>query len=1586
MELPRPSRYEILRPIGRGGMGQVFLARDRYLGKQVALKRLLGLACEGTELELFKREFSSLYGVEHPGIARAHDFGFLDGHPYFTCDYIEGDSLAAAGLPRDAGECLELLRRLVETVAFLHRSGILHLDIKPSNVILASGSPSPAPVLVDFGLVRRGASLPAGGVLRGSRPFMAPEYFKSGDLGAWTDVYALAASFCRLLGSSPSDGGSGGAAIERGGALGPLVLRRRGLPDGLEALLLKCLASDPALRFRSAVELAEALRSFREAAVSNAAPAPAIETIGRERELAEIDRFLDGIGLGASAAPGARRVLVFTGEAGSGQSHLFRELKVRAQLRGRQVYLETGYAGAVAPPGALLRCLGEHIGGAGRRRWLEFLQRLSAPRRAAPGAALDGERRIRRARELASAASYVRELVLIAVDGVQHFDEVSIELLIELVRLLDEGAPAPRPPLALALGYREEGPMAACLKDLSSLLVGTGRALVLTLQGLSVEASAELFRRLEAPLDGSGRIARGGASGLEIFQQSGGRPGRIVSLAPAAAATPAADLGRGRAALGQRRPRPEAEARPVLLALRILERPAPAEELARLLGLGREQVRRCLDRLSARGLAFEAAGGGRQAGWLCSPAAEALSDAGGAEIQRLHRRIGESLARAAAGDSDPRLAEALRHFQAAGSTRRFLQHAWSLAAYQRRSFQNRQALHTYRAIDRALPAAWRRQRVEAALAITDLHAVTGDLDGGIHFLRRFLFELRSRAARGDGPRLRRRVLLGLATLYSRRGDFRRADALFRAGLAAAAGELSWEDRLRFLNEHAALKTFLGDYDAALELCRVGLELAEKESSAAVRELALNLLATRANVALRRFDFARAGDDFEAALDVAETLGSPDHQAVILNNLGTVYAQSDRFSEAIRVFRDAEATCRQLDEGPSLAGIYANLGILYAKIGDGAGCERAFREIENLEAAAIGKREAFFVAHARGLAALYRGRYCDAVQAFDKAMALGQALGDRHVVDFERLYRCEALLFAGGGDAAGELERLARDGSSTLRRMARARLAWHAAWRGDAAAVAGHLGDGDAAAREEGAAFIAAWDRLYAGWARAWVGECAAAGEDLDAAESYFARHGLRAALALARAVRAEAHMIAGDEARALEFLLQRQPAASGHALEELLAVLLEARLRAAHAVGDAERIDDLLAQAGVLLLGNPMPEFQARWRALRERNGSELPGRRVDPAGHVGAECRGSYLESPHRKAWERLPAARAPSGGRRGIGEEAGTAPLPAPPVAVGGRALAARSKGMRALIAALDRLRGSDLPVLISGETGSGKELVARIIHDESRRAGKVFQVIDAAAIPAPLMAVELFGAVAGAYTDQDRGREGILSAADGGSVFLDEIAATSLEFQGLFLRLLESRAVRPVGAESQKPIDVRFIVSTARNLEEEVAAGRFRADLYHRIHVVAVRVPPLRERVEDLPELVEQLLPGAGVELDDDAFRLLRACPWPGNVRELRNLLQRLRLEHPIRIPPGAVERALGEPLTSTLFPKQVLAGAELPDLHRRLDRDYLIYHLRRLGGDPAALCRFLGVSRRQLYNRCERLGVSLREERRRLAKGR
>ena len=298
--------------------------------------------------------------------------------------------------------------------------------------------------------------------------------------------------------------------------------------------------------------------------------------------------------------------------------------------------------------------------------------------------------------------------------------------------------------------------------------------------------------------------------------------------------------------------------------------------------------------------------------------------------------------------------------------------------------------------------------------------------------------------------------------------------------------------------------------------------------------------------------------------------------------------------------------------------------------------------------------------------------------------------------------------------------------------------------------------------------------------------------------------------------------------------------------------------------------------------------------------------------------------------------------------------------------------SAAIRALRRDLARIAQSAAStVLLLGESGTGKELIARAIHDASERAAGRFVVVNCSAVPATLLEEEFFGHEPGAFTDARSAKRGLLEVADGGTLFLDEVGELEPVLQAKFLRFLEERTYRRLGGTDDLPVDVRFLAATNVDLDEHVRRGRFRRDLYYRLQVVTLRVPPLRERMEDVPLLARHFLEHyaarfhkAFAGFSGQALARLAAHPWPGNVRELRNAIERVVL---------LSDGPLVDDESLLLTPPSQTARSEPPPLPEddldleRLELRALVRALERTGGNLSQASRLLGVSRDTVRHR-------------------
>jgi two-component system, NtrC family, nitrogen regulation response regulator NtrX len=318
-----------------------------------------------------------------------------------------------------------------------------------------------------------------------------------------------------------------------------------------------------------------------------------------------------------------------------------------------------------------------------------------------------------------------------------------------------------------------------------------------------------------------------------------------------------------------------------------------------------------------------------------------------------------------------------------------------------------------------------------------------------------------------------------------------------------------------------------------------------------------------------------------------------------------------------------------------------------------------------------------------------------------------------------------------------------------------------------------------------------------------------------------------------------------------------------------------------------------------------------------------------------------------------------------------------------LGKHELVGRSSPMTKLLAQVDRVAASETRVCILGETGTGKELVARAIHEKSARRENAFVTLNCAAVPAELIESELFGHEKGAFTGAAAKHLGKFEQADGGTLFLDEIGDMPVAMQAKLLRVLEEGEVERVGGDKPIRVNVRVVVATHRNLEELVKQNTFRRDLFHRIYVFPLALPPLRERLEDFPALVEHFARQVAAQnawkekvFANDAIDELRRYSWPGNLRELRNVVERLVLlagEDPV----AAADVRLVLPASHGKSPSADSGPATgtLAERTEQFEREVLLAEIHRQNFHMTNVARAMGLERSHLYKKCQQLGIDL-----------
>lgn len=304
-------------------------------------------------------------------------------------------------------------------------------------------------------------------------------------------------------------------------------------------------------------------------------------------------------------------------------------------------------------------------------------------------------------------------------------------------------------------------------------------------------------------------------------------------------------------------------------------------------------------------------------------------------------------------------------------------------------------------------------------------------------------------------------------------------------------------------------------------------------------------------------------------------------------------------------------------------------------------------------------------------------------------------------------------------------------------------------------------------------------------------------------------------------------------------------------------------------------------------------------------------------------------------------------------------------------------RSRVMAELNAQVQQIAMARSPVLITGETGTGKELIARALHFSGPRKAKPYLAVNCSAISGNLLESELFGHARGAFTGADRAHDGLFLSADGGTLFLDEIGELPREFQPKLLRVLQEGEVRRVGENQSRPIDVRVVAATAKSLKDEVAQGTFRDDLYYRLAVVELHLPPLRDRIDDIPLLAEYFIERIArrerriaPNMPPEVISKLQGYPWPGNVRELENFIEKTMIFQ--RGPTLEIDNLAGESLRRTSRSDQEFS---LKESVQRLEHEYILKALKATEGNRTQAAQLLEISLRSLHYKLKELDIDM-----------
>jgi transcriptional regulator with GAF, ATPase, and Fis domain len=1484
-----PPRYEPQRRLGAGGGGEVWGVRDRVSDRVLALKVLSRSAGEA-EIDALVQEAVALSGLEGLGVPRVVAFGALrDGRRYMVRELVEGRSLDDVLHDDDAGPWVAPLASACDQLTVVHRSGLLHGDVKPANIIVGADGRG---TLVDLGLA---APWHEGGTAaRGLTPkYAAPELFAGEPLTVRAEVYALGATLSEAL-------------ARRGDELGDDVRL------ALARVAARATEVAAASRWPSVDELASALRrgaglEAPEGGASNGEPPwPVLGLEATSHALLERVKALP---------PGG--ALALRGQRGSGRTTLARRLAWTLGVSGRAVAL-------IDEPASLELELAQQPAGEGLTVIVDDGDGLGSEARAAVERVVDaGARLVWVGEDLAAvgatgeafavpplderaAAELVQRSVPSLPDALRAYLVARVGgrpgTLRAAVRLLAGRVVVSREDVDAALGTTSRPSMVPASAGRADTLESVERALEM---GRFDEASRALDDLGAPRTDGEGvRVAIGRA---RIALGRGDTAHAVTELARVEAL---ALEGPSRRAWQAVRTRAHLRAGEYAEAARLAQAVVDSDATDAL----------AADALSARGVALAFTGEDTLARAVLEQAVNVARASGEPRVEAValgsaaiaHQRAGRTGDARTAYEASLAAAERARDAATVASTR------LNLAGLAQGEGDLAQALvHLEAAVDMGRRAGSGAAVTQALLNLANLDLYLGRwarARGSIDQLAGRRDEL-SPAARAQ--------LLGLEAEHAARtGDFARGAQLYEETAKA------WEAQGR---THDAAESRLEGLLARAREPRADAAAMRQQLDAVTRGMGASGLGEHGALAeLARGAVAHvAGDEdaarkaLDAAIDLAQKAGRREWAWQALDARARLAAAQGSVATARR---DTESALAMLEE-------------------TAAKLPRDLREVFWDDP----RRRALRQAHTSTVIA----------PSVVPTMT-GPATSSRRVGAMGG----STSLFTGPRLAEDRLERILEitrelatehDVPRLLQRVTDHAVALLGAERGFVVLM------GEAGELEAQAARVrSGQDEPHARFSRSVADRVVETGEPVV---TISARDDER----LAEAVSVHQLMIQS---------IACVPIRGAPPLGRTIGVLyVETRLRPG--VRFEQELPTLAAFAdqAAIAIENArlLAENRERADALARAN-VELAGARDELARLLGK--RTEQLAEARRD----LKQVRAELRSHFGYAGLVGT------------------SGAMRRVYALIERIKDTDIPVLVTGESGTGKEMVARAVHNAGPRAKKPFLGVNCGAIPANLLESELFGSMRGAFTGADRDRRGLFQEADGGTLLLDEIGEMPQKMQSGLLRVLQEKTVRPVGGTNEDPVDVRVIAATNRDLAQMVAEGTFREDLFYRLHVVEMHVPPLRERVDDIPPLIDHFLSIFAARyrrdrktMSRDALRKLCAYPWPGNVRQLEHVLlsawlmsdkadipaEDVELPAPLHLTPHIAGRSTppSESRTRTvLSPGQPAAAhATSQSEFKAAERERILSALTACNWNRLAAAKMIGVPRRTFYRRLKEFGI-------------
>ena len=1610
------GRYEILAAIGSGGLGTVYRARDVDDDATVALKML---NITGDEAQRrFLREFNILSRIRHPRIVRSHKWGLHEGKPYFSMDYIQGRPLS--DMISSAEDCETLrtswfnpfLLQIAEGLSYIHNHGLVHRDLKPSNIMISRDGDEPHVVILDLGLARfqdsRVLRLTQPGSATGTAEYMSPEQIRGRAVDQRSDMYSLGVILYEILTGRPPFTGENAPSV--------MFQHLRDLPNpprayvseissGIQVVVMKLLEKEPIDRYDSVRTLLQDMPDGDDGSLDwetgpGLAATPSTpffnpRFVGREREMKVLREVL------AQSGDGMGRMVLVSGQAGIGKSQVLEEFQADARVHGMRILAGRCHESGGRAYGPFLYALQElakkprieetDVGKAVKRVLEELERPVSAMQKDTfPAMEILSEFLVQLSRG---------KPTLVCIEDLQWADDLSLRFLHFMKRNPD--------PTSLVFGLtcrnEDEDPLPARLEAFTRGTDAPG-VVHLQLERLSFEETTDMA----ASLVGEQAVPEDVAQ--RIYEQTGGNPLFVVELVRSSidgGAIRQDSSGRWTWTNSPEWPMPSGVVHAIEFRLRrlrsaqrqVLEyasvfRSAFSFEMISQVWRGDDlELLEALEGLVRLGLlsALEDSEGRYRFthGLLQRAVYDGISEK---KRSLLHLEAGKALEPRFETDRVEVLDDLAYHFSNSDDIEKMTRYLTASGRWSLRMQDFSRALQQFEAVLEKEPfSSHARSGVSegSVLHLDFLCAYAEALCGCDRF-----DEARSGLEKGmqwvsdETPAQRAYLQRILGICLSNSGDNQSAETVLLEALEHYRNLGDDEMELIVLGLLPNIYLELNRREEAVQFCQSAADKCRELKGGVNEARALIFIAFSEEI---MHQTERAKSVLESSLNLLDQEQDHFYRYTSLYLLGRIDIRLGNFDRAERIFQELFDYWSRIGTKTSGGVARLYLGSIALERGDAKGADAHARAAERLLSDGGSHREIYRACTLLAESLAEAGNADEALKWISKARAGSET--DENIR--AAVLNAQAKVLAAEGrdvDVESLFEKVSRfqDGQNSLE-LVRLHLfaGTYYSDRRSFPEARMYLENARAAADSIGLKYLS---------------EKASRLLELIPEEATRASLVIPRSLALSERQLTTLCDVSGDLTSELDLnvlldrILDRLTEASG--AERALIALKEktvsdVQVARALNVDDAATIE--ISQTIIkrtIARNEPILSLDAKFDERFERRDSianfGIRSVLCIPLRHAESDVIGA-LYMDHRA--------------QGGVFDESDMAFLSAfgnlvSIAVVNARKysqimeralflekqiedryqlgdLVGRSQQIRDVFNLIEQAAESEVPVLIQGETGTGKELAARAVHSRGKRRDQSFLTANCAALTRELLHSELFGHKKGAFTGAVSDRRGLFESADGGTVLLDEIGDASHQFQSSVLRVLQEGEFQRVGETLARRADVRVIASTNRDLESDVRDGRFREDLYYRLRVLQIEMPPLRRRVEDIPFLAEHILarvcatqnknvPGFTV----GAIRDLMDYRWPGNVRELENEVTR------------AVAMVQdGKEISADLFSERIGFQQQVKESGAgffksrvaALERRMILEALDECGGNVTRAADQLGLSRNGLQKMIKRLGL-------------